>query len=57
MMKAITGFTIEVNNLENTFKLSQNRDMDSQKNIIAQLKQRGDANSLMIAVEMQQRIN
>jgi transcriptional regulator len=57
MMKAITGFSIEVEHMEHTFKLSQNRDMASQKNIIAQLKQRGDANSLMIAAEMQERIN
>jgi len=57
MMKAITGFSIEVEYMEHTFKLSQNRDLESQKNIITQLLQRGDANSLMIAAEMQQRIN
>ncbi|MEI7735573.1 MAG: FMN-binding negative transcriptional regulator [Ferruginibacter sp.] len=57
MMKAITGFSIEVEYMEHTFKLSQNRDLESQKNIITQLQQRGDANSLMIAAEMQQRIN
>lgn len=57
MMKAITGFSIEVEYMEHTFKLSQNRDLESQKNIITQLQLRGDANSLMIAEEMQQRIN
>jgi len=57
MVKAIVGFSIEVESMENTFKLSQNRDEVSQKNIIQQLKKRGDYNSLMIAEEMEQRIN
>jgi transcriptional regulator len=53
MLKAIIGFTIEVESLENTFKLSQNRDEASQKNIIEQLKKRGDENSVAIASEME----
>jgi transcriptional regulator len=57
MMKAIVGFTIEIESMEHTFKLSQNRDIASQKNIITQLKQRGDYNSLMIAEEMEKRIH
>jgi len=57
MVKAIVGFSIEVETMENTFKLSQNRDAASQRNIIEQLKKRGDYNSLMIAEEMEQRIN
>ncbi|MGG9960586.1 FMN-binding negative transcriptional regulator [Ferruginibacter sp. SUN106] len=56
MVKAIVGFTIEVESMENTFKLSQNRDTDSQKNIIEQLKKRGDYNSAAIAVEMEKRL-
>ena len=56
MMKAIVGFTIEVNSLDNVFKLSQNRDTVSQKNIIEQLKKRGDDNSVMIAKEMEGRL-
>jgi len=56
MVKAIVGFTIEVESLDNVFKLSQNRDEMSQKNIIAQLKQRGDDNSVMIAEEMERRL-
>jgi transcriptional regulator len=56
MMKAIVGFTIEVESLENVFKLSQNRDEASQKNIIAQLRKRGDDNSVMIAAEMERRL-
>ncbi len=56
MVKAIVGFTIEVESMENTFKLSQNRDEASQKNIIEQLRQRTDRNSLAIADEMEKRL-
>jgi len=56
MIKAIIGFSIEVESFENTFKLSQNRDEASQKNIIEQLKKRGDENSFTIAVEMEKRL-
>ena len=56
MVKAIVGFSIEVENLDNVFKLSQNREIESQKNIIAKPKERGDDNSRMIAEEMEQRL-
>ena len=57
MVKAIVGFSIEVESIDNVFKLSQNRDEASQKNIIEQLKKRGDYNSLIIANEMENRLN
>jgi transcriptional regulator len=57
MVKAIVGFSIEVESLDNVFKLSQNRDDASQKNIISQLKKRGDSNSVAIAEEMERRLN
>jgi transcriptional regulator len=53
MVKAIVGFSIEVEKLDNVFKLSQNRDETSQRNIIEQLRKRGDANSAGIANEME----
>jgi transcriptional regulator len=56
MVKAIVGFTIETESLDAVFKLSQNRDEASKKNIIAKLQQRGDENSVMIAAEMQKRL-
>ena len=56
MVKAIVGFSIEVESIDNTFKLSQNRDEASQKNIIEQLRKRGDANSAAIAHEMEKRL-
>lgn len=56
MVKAIAGFSIEVESIENTFKLSQNRDKASQKNIIAQLRKQSDGNSSAIADEMEKRL-
>lgn len=52
MVKAIIGFSIEVDSFENVFKLSQNKDADSRKSIIEHLQQRGDANSIAIAEEI-----
>jgi len=56
MVKAIVAFTIEVEVLDNVFKLSQNRDKESQENIIVQLRKRGDGNSMGIANEMEKKI-
>lgn len=56
MVKAIAGFTIEVESLENTFKLSQNRDEESKRNIIEQLIKRGDDHSKAIAKEILSRL-
>lgn len=57
MVKAIVGFSIEVEELDNVFKLSQNRDEASQRNIIEQLMQRGDEHSRKIAKEMINRLD
>lgn len=56
MVKAIVGFSIEVETLDHVFKLSQNRDKPSQQNIIEQLRKRTDSNSLAIADEMEKRL-
>jgi transcriptional regulator len=53
MLKAIVGFTITVESFDNVFKLSQNKTPAEQLNIIAELKKRGDYNSVMIAEEME----
>ena len=54
MKNAIIAFELEVRELENVFKLSQNRDEASYDNITAQLQaQGGDASA--IAEEMQKR--
>lgn len=56
MVKAIVGFRIEVEQIDNVFKLSQNRDEASQRNIINRLKAQGDDNAVMIAGEMERRL-
>ncbi len=52
-LKAIVGFEIEVQQIDNVFKLSQNRDAVSQESIIAKLSQSGDAEAISIAREME----
>jgi transcriptional regulator len=52
MMKAITGFEIEINSIEHVFKLSQNRDEKSYENIIGHL-QSGDDDAKRVALTMQ----
>jgi transcriptional regulator len=56
MLKAIVAFSIEVETLDNVFKLSQNKDEQNKKQIIAALQQRKDENSKMIAEEMMRRL-
>jgi transcriptional regulator len=56
MLKAIVGFTIEVKSFENVFKLSQNRDKETQLSIAKQLMLRGDEQSVAIAKEMNKRM-
>ena len=56
MVKAISAFEIEVMELENVFKLSQNRTVASKKNIAAELMKRTDCDSKKIAAEILKRI-
>lgn len=54
LKNAIIAFEVEVRELENVFKLSQNRDEQSYENIIQKLHaQQGDART--IAEEMRKR--
>jgi transcriptional regulator len=52
LSKAIVAFEIEVTEIENVFKLSQNRDEKSFINIVDKLKN-GDHDEQLIAAEMQ----
>ena len=52
---ASTWNYIAVKEMTNVFKLSQNRDSESHENIIQQLNERGDADSVAIAMEMSKR--
>lgn len=54
MLPAIVGFEIKADNIQNVFKLSQNRDEKSYLNIISNLDQQG-GQSGMIAAEMRKR--
>jgi transcriptional regulator len=54
LMKAIVPFEIEIEQMENVFKLSQNRDPESYDNIIEKLKAQGGDGAL-IAQEMEKR--
>ncbi len=54
MMPAIVGFELKAEQFENVFKLSQNRDEQSYRNIIDRLEERG-GESALIAAEMRKR--
>lgn len=54
MLKAIVAFEIKVDNIENVFKLSQNRDAKSFDNIISRLEN-GNESARFIAAEMRKR--
>jgi len=54
MLPAITGFEIRADEINNVFKLSQNRDEQSYQNIIEHLHEKG-GNSSLIASEMEKR--
>ena len=55
-MKAIVSFDIEVTELKNVFKLSQNRDEVSQANIQMELE-KGDAACMYMAAAMRAQLN
>lgn len=54
LMKAIVAFEVEVEEIENVFKLSQNRDKESYQHIINKLEDQ-DAEGKAIAEEMKKR--
>jgi transcriptional regulator len=56
LIKAIVAFEVEVESIDNVFKLSQNRDKESYQHIIEKLNEQ-DADGKTIADEMNRRIN
>jgi len=56
LIKAIVAFEVEVESIDNVFKLSQNRDRESYQHIIEKLQEQ-DADGKFIADEMNKRIN
>lgn len=57
LMKAIVAFEIEIKELDTVFKLSQDRDAESYKNIIKELKEQEGESGKVIASEMEKRFN
>ncbi|HXS58379.1 MAG TPA: FMN-binding negative transcriptional regulator [Hanamia sp.] len=57
LVKAIAGFHIEVESVENVFKLSQNHDEVTRKQIIENLRKTGDYFAAEIAREMEVQMN
>ena len=57
MIPAIRGFEIEVRELDNVFKLSQNRDAESFENIVKNLQASDDPGAIEIAREMRKRMS
>lgn len=57
LMKAIVAFEIEIKELDTVFKLSQDRDEESYKNIIEKLREQNDEAGSIIASEMEKRFN
>jgi transcriptional regulator len=54
MLKLIVAFEIEITEMDTVFKLSQDRDAESYRNIKEQLKQRGESGQV-VAAEMEKR--
>lgn len=57
LLKAIIGFTIEISNVENVFKLSQNHHLQNRQNIVEKLSASTDAGANAIAFEMKKRLS
>jgi transcriptional regulator len=55
MMKAVVAFEIEVTGIDTVFKLSQDRDLESYRNIMVKLREQGE-DGQVIAGEMEKRI-
>lgn len=54
MLAAIVGFRIEITRLEGKFKLNQNHPQQRRERVIKTLTERGDENSLEVAVLMRE---
>ena len=57
LVKAIVGFEIEVESIDNVFKLSQNHELETRQSIVKHLNENGSDDERKIAEEMQLRID
>ena len=51
-LSGLVGFEIEIENIQASYKLSQNRDDKNHQNIVKELEKKGDENSMELASEM-----
>lgn len=56
LIKAIVGFSIEVESFDNVFKLSQNHNEETRHSIATHLQAKNDEHSIAIAKEMEKRL-
>jgi transcriptional regulator len=56
-LTGITGFSIQVDSMQASYKLSQNRGDEDRQQIISQLQKRGDESSKRIAEEMKKNVS
>ena len=57
LLKSIVGFCIEVETIENVFKLSQNKTKEEKENIIKHLINRNEKDDMMISKEIEKRLH
>jgi transcriptional regulator len=57
LIKAIVGFEIEVTEMDNVFKLSQNHTPETRKSIVTHLSEASDPQAKKIATEVDKRID
>ena len=57
LLKAIVGFSIEVETIENVFKLSQNKTREEKENISKHLNNRNEKDDVIIAKEIEKRLH
>ncbi|MCL6452177.1 MAG: FMN-binding negative transcriptional regulator [Alicyclobacillus sp.] len=57
MMKAIVGFRIDITSVQGAAKLSQNKSVEIQQRIIANLRESADTGAQDVAQFMQERVN
>ena len=53
-MKGVAGFAVQVTRIDAGYKLSQNRNDEDHENIIRELQERGDQNSMEVAKAMRE---
>lgn len=57
MIKGVVGLSIEITRLEGKYKMSQNRSMQDQRQVIEQLRTAEDATARSVALVMQERLD